>query len=91
MNPPPGPAEAAQHRAHWKGNLHLIGALLLLWVAGGFVVPYLARSLNFSFFGWPFSFWVGAQGAPLLFLLIVAFYARRMKRLDGDHGLQEDE
>jgi putative solute:sodium symporter small subunit len=28
-----------------------------------FVVGFFARDLNFNFFGWPFSFWVGAQGS----------------------------
>ena len=27
-----------------------------------FVVGYFARDLNFTFFGWPFSFWVGGPG-----------------------------
>jgi putative solute:sodium symporter small subunit len=33
-----------------------------VWFVVTFVVAYFARDLNFNFFGWPFSFWVAAQG-----------------------------
>ena len=37
--------------------------LLAIWFVVTFVVAYFARDLTFNFFGWPFSFWVAAQGA----------------------------
>ena len=41
-----------------------------------FVIGYFARDLNFTFFGWPFSFWVAAQGALIVYVLIIWYYAR---------------
>ena len=76
---------------YWHSNLRLTGALLLLWVAITFVEPYFAAALDFRFFGWPFSFWMAAQGTPLLYVLLVVFYARRMERLDAQHGVAEEE
>lgn len=67
---------------HWRHSLRLTTALLLVWGALGFGVTYFARELSFVFFGWPFSFWVAAQGAPLFFILIIWFYALVMNRLD---------
>ncbi len=55
-------------------------SLLLLWGAVTFGVAWYARDLSFDFFGWPFSFWVGAQGALLVYCLIVWTYARVMNR-----------
>ncbi len=55
-------------------------SLLLLWGGVTFGVAWHARDLSFDFFGWPFSFWVGAQGALLVYCLIVLVYARVMNR-----------
>ncbi len=78
-------------RQHWRSNLTLTAWLLLVWFAVTFGVSYFARDLNFNFFGWPFSFWMAAQGSPLVYCLIVWFYARSMRRLDLLHGVEERE
>jgi putative solute:sodium symporter small subunit len=76
---------------HWRGNLFVTALLLLVWLIVTFGVSYFARELSFSFFGWPFSFWMGAQGALAVYLLIVGFYAWYMNRLDVRHGADEEE
>jgi len=76
---------------HWRGNLLVTALLLLVWLIVTFGVSYFARELSFSFFGWPFSFWMGAQGALVVYLLIVGFYAWYMNRLDVRHGADEEE
>ncbi len=58
-------------------------ALLALWGGVTFGVAWLARDLSFDFFGWPFSFWMGAQGALIVYCLIVAVYARSMNRREA--------
>ena len=52
---------------------------------------YFARELSFSFLGWPFSFWLAAQGSLLVFALLIAFYAWAMERLEAAHGLKEPD
>ncbi len=76
---------------HWRGNLFVTALLLLVWLIVTFGVSYFARELSFSFFGWPFSFWMGSQGALAVYLLIVGFYAWYMNRLDVRHGADEEE
>ncbi len=80
-----------RHRRYWQKNLRITGILLAIWFFVTFVVGYFARDLNFSFFGWPFSFWVGAQGALIVYVAIIGFYAWYMNRLDIEHGVEEDE
>lgn len=80
----------ARHQRYWCRNLQLTTGLLLLWFLVSFGITFFARDLSFSFFGWPFSYWVGAQGAILVFLGIVAVYARVMDRLDRLHGVAEE-
>jgi putative solute:sodium symporter small subunit len=69
---------------HWRRSRRLIAALLIVWAAVTFGVAAFARELAFEFFGWPFSFWVAAQGALGVYVLIVAVYNARMDRLDAD-------
>lgn len=79
------------HRAYWRKNLRVTGMLLVIWFFVTYVLGYFARDLNFDFFGWPFSFWVGAQGALIVYVLIIGYYARYMGRLDSEHGVAEEE
>lgn len=78
-------------RRYWRANLAVTAALMTIWFVVTFVVGYFARELSFNFFGWPFSYWVGAQGAPVVYCLIIGFYAWYMHRLDVRHGVEEDE
>lgn len=80
--PPTQDNPQAQRDAHWHSNLRLTAVLLLAWFAVSFVVAFYARELNARWFGWPFGFWVAAQGAPLVYVLLVWFYARWMRRRD---------
>jgi putative solute:sodium symporter small subunit len=82
---------SASQQAYWRRNLRVTGVLLVLWFVVTFVVAYFARELDFEFFGWPFSFWVAAQGALVVYVAIVAWYARVMDRLDREHGVAEDD
>jgi putative solute:sodium symporter small subunit len=84
------PARAARaRRRHWRATLALTGALLVAWFAVGFGVTWFARDLDFTFFGWPFSFWAAAQGGVLAFVALIAAYARAMARIDRALGPAE--
>jgi len=70
-------------RHHWQQTRRLTGWLLLLWLITTFCAAFFARELNnLSIFGWPLSFYLAAQGASLVYLAIIGFYAWRMRRLD---------
>ena len=60
---------ADSHRRYWRKNLAVTAVLLLVWFSVTFGVSYFARALSFRFFGWPFSFWMGAQGALVVYCL----------------------
>lgn len=80
-----------KHRLYWRKNLNITAILLAIWFFVTFVVGYFARDLNFNFFGWPFSFWVGAQGALVVYVIIIGYYAWYMNKLDIEHGVDESE
>lgn len=79
------------HKQYWKKNLRMTAILLAIWFVVTYVVAYEARELSFNFFGWPFSFWVGAQGALVVYVLIIAYYAHYMNNLDKEYGCAEEE
>ena len=80
-----------RHRQYWQKNLRITGILLAIWFFVTFVLGYFARDLNFNFFGWPFSFWVAGQGALIVYVVIIGFYAYYMNRLDRKFGVAESE
>ncbi len=80
-----------KHRHYWRKNLNITAILLAIWFFVTFVVGYFARDLSFNFFGWPFSFWVGAQGALVVYVVIIGYYAWYMNKLDIEHGVEEAE
>ncbi len=79
-----------QRRTYWSKNLRLTSILLAIWFVVTFVIGFFARDLSFTFFGWPFSFWVAAQGAPIVYVIIIWYYARTMNRLDREHGVADE-
>ena len=94
MNPsmqpdPPPPSSDAHARlataraAHWQATRRLTLGLMVVWLCTGFCTVFFARELaHFSLFGWPLSFYMAAQGASLVSLALIVFYAWRMRRLD---------
>lgn len=84
----PSPTPAAR-RSHWRAVRAWTLCLLLAWSLVTFGIAWHARALDFRFFGWPFSFWVAAQGALLVYLGLVALYAWAARRLDEAHDLDE--
>jgi putative solute:sodium symporter small subunit len=83
---------SAKHREYWRRNLALTGVLLAIWFVVTFVLGYFAIPLaEINFFGWPFSFYMAAQGSLIIYVLIIWFYARRMGRLDQDYDVAEGD
>jgi putative solute:sodium symporter small subunit len=80
-----------KHREYWSKNLRITAVLLAIWFVVTFVIGFYARELSFNFFGWPFSFYMGAQGSLIIYVIIIWFYARYMNKLDNEYGVQEGE
>lgn len=80
-----------RHKEYWRKNVTITLILLAIWAFVTFVVGYFARDLTFNFFGWPFSFWMGGQGALVVYVIIIWYYARYMNKLDREYGVDEGE
>ena len=81
-----------KHREYWSRNLRITAVLLAIWFIVTFVVGYLARDVfSFNFFGWPFAFWMGAQGSLVVYCFLIWYYAKKMNKLDEEYGVAEGE
>ena len=79
------------HHLYWKQTRALTAILLVAWFAVTFVAVFNARSLTFTFLGWPFSFYMAAQGALLAYLFIVFLYAWLQHRRDTAFGVSDPQ
>jgi putative solute:sodium symporter small subunit len=81
-----------RHREYWRRNLRITAVLLAIWFVVTYVVAFFARELNsIVVFGFPLGFYMGAQGALIVYVIIIFYYARYMNRLDREHGVAEEE
>lgn len=81
-----------KHLDYWQKNLRITAVLLLVWALVTFVPIYFASALNeIIFFGWPLAFYMGAQGALVVYVFIIWYYARTMDKLDREYGVNEGE
>ena len=90
--PEPLPPTPHHLTLHWRHTRRLTLWLLLAWFATTFGVVFFARQLaTLQVFGWPISFYMAAQGSVLVYVLIVALYAWRMRRLDRQCHAGDDD
>lgn len=81
-----------KHKQYWQRNLRRTGVLLAIWFGVTFVVGWFARDLqSITFLGFPLSFYMSAQGAVLVYVALVGYYAYCMDRLDREYGVQEGD
>lgn len=74
--------------AHWIRTRRVTLILLLVWSFITVLVIVFARELSvFRFFGWPFSFYMAAQGCVLVYLALIGLYAWSMEGID--HAMKD--
>lgn len=81
-----------KHKEYWQKNLRMTGLLLVLWFIVTFVIAYYARELqSLTIIGFPFSFYMGAQGSLIIYVAIIWYYAHYMNKLDLEYGVHEGD
>nr|WP_029214894.1 DUF4212 domain-containing protein [Kallotenue papyrolyticum] len=77
--------------AYWRSNLRLIAVLLLIWFAVSYLpVPFAEQLNRIVIAGFPLGYYIGAQGALIVYVVLIFYYAWRMNRLDREYGLDDD-
>ena len=81
-----------KHRQYWNRNLKITAVLLSIWFLVTFVMGYFAIPLaEINFFGWPLSFYMAAQGSLIIYVAILYYYAKKMRQLDVEYGVDEGD
>jgi putative solute:sodium symporter small subunit len=81
-----------RHQEYWHKNLTVTAILLAIWFVVTFVISYFARELNqITFLGFPLAFYMGAQGALIIYVVIIWYYAHYMNKLDLEYDVHEGE
>ena len=76
---------------YWRRNVGLTLALLLLWLLVTFVAPFYARELyTMSFLAFPLGFYMAAQGNLVIYLALIWFYNRRMRKVEEECGIGDE-
>jgi putative solute:sodium symporter small subunit len=76
---------------HWNKTRRLTFILLFFWVFVTFGLTWFARTINeVVILGFPLGFYMAAQGALVIYLLIIWWYNRQMRKLDAEFGVDDD-
>lgn len=76
--------------AYWRRARRLTFLLLIFWLLLTFGLTWFARDVNeIVILGFPLGFYMAAQGALVIYLAIIWWYNRRMKKLDAEFGVEE--
>lgn len=81
-----------KHEEYWRRTVRATLILLSIWFIVTFVIGWFARELaSITILGFPFPFYMGAQGSLIIYVLIIAYYAYYMNKLDQEIGVAEEE
>ncbi|HSD96790.1 MAG TPA: DUF4212 domain-containing protein [Sulfuricaulis sp.] len=81
-----------RHKEYWRRNMRMTAILLAIWFVVTYVVGWYARELNeLVIFGFPFGFYMGAQGSLVIYVIMIFYYAIRMNKLDKEYDVAEGE
>ena len=76
---------------YWRRTRRLTFTLLFCWMLLTFGVTWFSREVSqMTFLGFPLGFYMAAQGSLVIFLLIIWWYNRRMRKIDAEFGVDED-
>lgn len=85
------PVTEERRQEYWRRTLRVTAILLSIWFVVTYVVIFFAVPLNeFTFLGFPLAFYMGAQGALIVYVALIVFYAWYMNRLDREFGVAEE-
>jgi putative solute:sodium symporter small subunit len=78
----------AKLESYWQANIRIITILLIIWFAVAYIPPLFINQLNqIVIAGFPLGYYMGSQGALIVFVVEIFFYAWYMNRLDEEYGL----
>jgi putative solute:sodium symporter small subunit len=84
-------ADKSSSNAYWSANIRIISISLVVWFMCSFGFGILLRPMlsGIAVGGTDLGFWFAQQGAILVFLVLIFFYAWKMGKIDAEYGVEE--
>ncbi len=86
--------DTSRREEHWQRTRKLMFVTLTIWFIFSFVVHWFAAPLNAmapDFFGWPFGFYMAAQGSEIVFVVTLFWFVKSQHAIDKDCGFAEED
>lgn len=76
---------------YWKENIRLLSGLMAVWFIVSFGAGILFRDFldQFMIGGYPLGFWFAQQGSIYVFVVLIFYYAWKMKRIERKYDLDD--
>lgn len=79
-------------KQYWAYNVRLTAIILSIWFVVTYVAIFFSPQLNnIVILGFPFGYYMGAQGSLIIFVILIFWYAFKMNAADKDYGVEEEE
>ena len=79
-------------KAYWAFNVRLTTIVMVIWFVVTYVAIYFTPQLNnIVIAGFPFGYYMGAQGSLIVFVVLIFWYAFKMNAADKEYGVEEEE
>ena len=77
---------------YWSYNVRLTTITMIIWFVVTYVAIFFTPELNnIVIFGFPFGYYMGAQGSLIVFVILIFNYSNKMNKADKDYGVEEEE
>jgi putative solute:sodium symporter small subunit len=90
----PATGELTEHQKqeYWRYNVMLTTILLVIWFVVTFIISGVMAGWlnNYTILGFPFGYYMAAQGSLAIFVLEIAVYAWLMNKKDEEYGIREE-
>ena len=86
------PLTPVQRAAYWRRNRNLMMKLIVIWFLVSFIFGILlVDQLNLiRWGGYKLGFWFAQQGSIYVFIALIFYYVRAMRKLDKEFGLDAE-
>ncbi len=76
---------------YWKENRNLVLTMLGIWFAVSYLLQFFSSALNgVVIAGFPLGYYMGSQGALIIFVVMIFVYAKKMNDLDKKYNVEEE-
>ncbi|MEL3970685.1 DUF4212 domain-containing protein [Rossellomorea oryzaecorticis] len=84
--------DRAKADQYFKEKNRFMALYLVIWFISSFVMVFFAESLSsITFNGFPFHYFMGAQGSILIFIILLYVNAVVSDRIDRKYGIDESK